>query len=132
MAKLRQKVGAEGPRSDPYGYEEITFTPTDGEIEVTLHTGLGDWIEVRLVKTEHRIRSYEKPGVSIDSLWEFWTGMTTKQAERYVERLEYPNKCPTCGSKKRDYGKGYAGEMIIFCANCGRGLWSEDPTPYII
>lgn len=132
MAKLRRKVGAEGPRSDPYGYEEITFTSTDGDLEVTIHSGLGDWIEARLVKTDHRMRLREKPGISIDSLWEFWTGMTCKQTERYVERLEYPNKCPNCKSKKFTFSTGFAGEIIAFCVNCGRGIWSEDPTPYVI
>jgi hypothetical protein len=43
MTTISMRTGSEGPSYDPYHYEEMTVVGRSGT--VTLHTGLGMWLQ---------------------------------------------------------------------------------------
>ncbi len=45
MARITIRNGSEGPRHDPYHFEEITFLKSDGTLIVG-HFGLVEWVNI--------------------------------------------------------------------------------------
>ncbi len=113
------RSGAEGPRHDPYHYDEITVTNARGKF--TYHGGLGSWCEANAFGRKWRVDG-DKPA------WETFvhhTGMTPYIAQVVVRRHE--NKTLTRKfreHKSRCNGQigwfdGYPGESLCGCNKCG-------------
>jgi hypothetical protein len=126
MNKLHLKTGTEGPRHDPYGYDELTFVSLLGRV-VTLHSGLMNWLkvngqimhppteEVNDIPLQERINRipalYEKMFYQL-------TGLTVKRALKIIENRDCPTRCPKCRSKNLEQVDGYIGESLVICGEC--------------
>ena len=104
-------TGTEGPKHDPYGYQEYAITTPNGV--TVLHEGLGVWISFRgeMLSTphgEHYIRKHMFPAL---------TGYTVEQIERIHRRLK--DRCLNCGSRDFRSESGYPGETFDVCSDCG-------------
>ena len=78
-SQVTLRSGSEGPKHDPYGYQEITVT--QGNVRVTGHIGLGLWIEDNITSRRMRFKSIEAMEVIFKEL----TGDT---AENWIEKYE--------------------------------------------
>lgn len=105
--------GTEGPRHDPYSYEEITVHGRNGP--VTLHTGLAVWCRgQRSAVSDTEADAY----VMFTRL----TGMTFQRAMRaYRRQEERPLREHNARCKGRDFEcvGGYPGEYLTMCGTCG-------------
>ena len=116
--KAWRRTGSEGPRHDPYAYEEITVETPSGE--TTLHMGLGVWLD----HNGHRIKpdfgnNYEASEKElITTIFPKLTGWTMDQINRFHTKLK--SRCRKCGSTKGTTTEtGYPGEYLEICVNCG-------------
>jgi hypothetical protein len=125
------KRGSEGPKHDPYAFEETTVVSTDGKVEATVHEGLDVFLKVG----NERILTYADvrgPNVHIDWLdealyrkideWfekEFGATFTVIMRVFRRRKARLMEKCVKCGSRKLEWYKGYPGESILVCNECG-------------
>ena len=114
MSHITQRTGTEGPRHDPYSYTEITVQ-RPGKKTVTVHLGLMQFVQVGASAPVHM--SYEL----LDQTFEALTGLTIKQAERALRRIEQQpyREHRKCGGY--EYTSGYPGETFCIC-KCGAHL----------
>jgi hypothetical protein len=81
MARVYIRRGTEGPRHDPYGYQETTFVKTNGtEVEARIG-GLG-YGRVTVNKTKF----FDGTDDEAEEVFERLTGMTTHDAEEAYYR----------------------------------------------
>lgn len=127
--ELDLRTGTEGPRHDPYGYEERIVHLNNSTYK--LHLGL-------VCYAEERIGTAECAAVEGEEAIQWWcarTGLTPDQFDKaYLRLTEPPRRCPACRSKV-EYHRGYVGESIACCSNpaCSTGVcWSEDVTERMI
>lgn len=116
--------GSEGPRHDPYSYEELILHRGDDEFK--LHIGLTVWFKIngREVKID-----YDNP----DEAWESYTEISICDFERAYYRVHGPkNKCPYCGSRNLEWFSGYVGEDMESCGDCGKFLYCEPVTESMV
>ena len=109
MSSVDIRTGTEGPRHDPYGYEELTVT-SERCGTVTLHTGLGTWLRV------NGACANEGDHNRCVKLFEWVCGITPQAARRAYERLR--NRCQKCGGTDQRAQSGYPGETFYFCVRC--------------
>lgn len=117
---LDRRTGSEGPSYDPYQYDEITVTTkfsTGEQRHITIHTGLGEWLKVNDVEVPIEA-DFNDHHTMFCATVEREVGISLGRLMSIVNKLEYPSKCPKCGSKHFNYYEGYVGETITFCANC--------------
>ena len=112
--KIRITTGTEGPRHDPYGFEEITVERD--EMKVTAHFGLADYLELNGTRMLLSSTDIEY----IENMFTQLTGINFKQARRYFDRIENPRRCRHCGTKRFEWFSGFPGESLMMCVNCGR------------
>lgn len=119
--KLYRHTGTEGPRHDPYGYEEFEmeeiYEGLNGieKTEKEAHLGLAVYFKI-----DDKDVSLEEFETSLGVSLKVWCAAILKS-------LEPPNKCPDCNSKLVS-GSGYVGEELLYCPN-GHGIfWSEEVT----
>lgn len=91
---------------------------------VTIHMGLGVWLEVDGVTTQER---HSGPsGKELQAEFERLTGISIGKFEEYHDRIHGPpDSCPHCGTKKLGCGSGWVGETVIFCPDCKVDLWED-------
>lgn len=123
--ELSLRTGTEGPRHDPYGYEERIVTVNNCTYK--LHLGLacyGKEEDETMVEGEEAV-----------AWWMARTGLSPDQFDKaYLRLTEPPRRCPACRSKV-EYHSGYVGEPIACCSNpaCSTGVcWSEEVTERMI
>lgn len=111
--KIRISSGSEGPSYDPYHYDDITVTRMGRE--VTLHLGLGCYLEVdgKVIMSEGN----EFPSERIVKEFELRTGLNPNTAMKYHQILR--SRCSECGCKRTTSHFGYVGETILVCDRCG-------------
>lgn len=105
MSNIQIQTGSEGPRHDPYGYTETTVTRSGGDV-VTLHEGLGEWVEVNGKRFDQ----------SCYEIFEHVAGITPRIAERVYDRRR--STCQNCGSRDLGAKRGYPGETFYICMRC--------------
>ena len=113
--KLYKKTGTEGPKHDPYAYEEITLRTTyaDGKtFTVAVHQGLAEW-----TKLNDKLFWHTHGKATCDEI----LGMVGLNY-RLLEKLANEQRCFKCGGTK---GKWI--EFGIQCARCGEYIYFEDP-----
>jgi hypothetical protein len=109
------RTGTEGPRHDPYGYEEWTWRRAART--VVLHEGLGCWVSFddRRLSNADLVRASGKADESACRHWfEGITGVPMKTLERVIHR---PRRC--CARPRIDWVAGYPGESLAVCRSCG-------------
>lgn len=118
MSSINIKAGSEGPRHDPYHYDEITVTRLDGSW-VTIHVGLALWAEA---SDGRKIDNYQEALV----LFERLAGISLPVAYKsYHEvRVRRYTRHP-CGQKHFIDVQGYPGESFVFCRKCGDAIDSS-------
>lgn len=117
MTSIDIKTGTEGPRHDPYGYEEITVTRPNGDV-ITLHQGLVEWVQVNNSQRHGNRRT-----ASCRKVFEFFAGCTPEVARRAYERVQYT--CKSCGRSDLRCVSGYPGETFNVCIHCDTVVSSD-------
>src|SRR4051812_2751822 len=116
MSKVRITRGTEGPRFDPYSYENITVVRSDGT-KATMHLGLGIWCEV---VHANGMRYQEHDPEQAAELFGKAAGITPRAAERaHREMLYRPYRFHPCGQSYLKGVDGYPGEHLVLCGKCG-------------
>lgn len=119
-SKIQHRSGSEGPKHDPYHFDEYTvtrFRSRGAPLVVKLHDGLGVWMEVNGVPEARR---------SKDRAERFFilTGIKLSKLGALHDRIHgMKTKCPKCGSKKLLHYDGYVGEGVQVCSKCGEPVW---------
>ncbi len=124
MTSIAIETGSEGPKHDPYGWEEVTVTRSNGD-EVTLHSGLGSWVAVNGERF-----AYAQPITLdlIDGEKEEWrllckkfeevAGCSPDAARKAYGRVRYT--CSKCGAfDDVEEMQGFPGETLAKCRQCG-------------
>jgi hypothetical protein len=106
---ITYKSGSEGPRHDPYHFEEVTIHGRAGN--VTAHIGLGVWLSVN----GHRM---EIPEVDLDISFQRLTGISIDVAFRLYRKLPYRRHSRTCSGRSMVSMPGYPGERLYICEKC--------------
>lgn len=122
-----QRSGTEGPRHDPYGWEEFEVHRNGNEVMYRAG-GLG---YVRLyLNGLCAFELYDRDGPvssTVDKFFELHTGHSRREWEEATERLmaHRMSKCSECGSKHFKAERGYPGETFTVCADCGHVVASD-------
>jgi hypothetical protein len=106
---ITYKQGSEGPRHDPYHYEEVTIHGRAGE--VTAHFGLGSWIR-------HNGERRMGPDVYVDVEFMKLTGIHPDVAFRLYRTLPYRRHARVCCGRSFSAQPGYPGETLYVCDKC--------------
>lgn len=110
MSNISISTGSEGPRHDPYSYQEITVERQ--ALMVTAHYGLAVWLDI------DRLVLHFSDSKALDEVFTATTGMTLAQAERAVRKLK---ELPYREHRKHggfEWADGFPGEALCFC-KCG-------------
>jgi hypothetical protein len=115
MSRLQIKTGTEGPRHDPYGFNEIWVTRPDRTV-VVYHEGIGTFCDVRMANGMQDCTDDPKKALT---LFEQYAGITPKAAHR-AEMARYWRKFKyhPCGSHHLKEVDGYPGETLVLCEKC--------------
>lgn len=109
------KTGLEGPRHDPYRYEEWTVDRSrSGGPKVLLHLGLAEWIKV----TWPGGKTWNVPIRNVRALttiFEKLSGASIKVWERSILRIR-----PCCDRPEPHSVEGLPGEDLTVCGRCGK------------
>lgn len=115
MTKITMRSGAEGPRHDPYHFEEITVDRQDGR-KVTLHVGLGVWATAEGGPMRERTDSPQEAY----HMFERYAGVSHHAMERAMHALPIRRiRQHPCGVKYLRDVNGYPGETLTVCEKCG-------------
>ncbi len=116
--------GIEGPRHDPYGWEELTVQRPNG-CWCYRTGGLG---YIKISRNEGIVfeqSDVTKSGAEKEAIDFFarMTGLTPVQWLRTEMRLN--RKCPSCGTKGYHLVGEYTGEEMIICDGCDNVVGSN-------
>jgi len=116
MAFLTKRSGTEGPRHDPYHYDEFIVTKR-GRTAI-LHLGLTAWLSIDGQRWNW-IKGSTAESNSIKH-FEHFCGCSLEAVEKAWDRLTDPPKCPSCGLGRnhRVSCGGFPGEELVQCT-CG-------------
>lgn len=114
--KVRKSTGSEGPRHDPYHYDELTIKTPQGEF--VAHLGLAVYVQENGEKISAAGNDYEQAFKWQDSYLVKWTGYTNKQLERIADQIKY--RCKEGGYHYGPELDGYPGESFCLCQKCGK------------
>jgi hypothetical protein len=123
---LSRRTGSEGPQHDPYSFTE--WTVDTNLSTVTLHSGLAQWVEVNGDRWSHSSfnswgEHYEEGIKMLEETFELETGIPVSKLEKYYDRIHHPKHC--CAKPQLEWKRGYPGEHLLICSNCGELLDSE-------
>ena len=119
MSTVSYNSGSEGPRHDPYHYDEVTIDRKNGDV-VTIHMGLAAWCKVK----RHGKTVFQVDGeTAAQTLFEWYAGITFHKAiglqyTLFRRRVKYH----ACGTRFLKSVSGYPGESFTICDNCGAHL----------
>lgn len=108
---ITYKSGAEGPKHDPYHYEELSIYGRNGI--TTVHLGLAYWVSsngVRITDGEHNIQ--------LNTVFRQLTGIEIDVAMRLYRTLPYRKHSKKCGGRTFNNVSGYPGETLYICGKC--------------
>ena len=111
MIRISLKTGTEGPRHDPYSYEEVTIER--GDSTTTIHLGLAEYCkytEGNKSLTIHRLPT--------DPMMLALCGLTLKQAKRILRKREEAKLRAHRSHGGMEWSRGYPGEQLLIC-KCG-------------
>lgn len=105
------RTGSEGPRHDPYSYEEWTIETPENTVQI--HQGLGDWIKCNGREYPETARGSRG---DLDNFLTEKVGFTLEQIRRIHRNLK--SRCPKGGQHEEEWISGYPGEDLLFCHKC--------------
>lgn len=112
-ATMHLARGSEGPRHDPYSYEELTVDGRNGE--TVIHIGLAVWI------TNDRMDLKVDDEKLVFDIFEKCVGVSfpaAMKAYHYVnDVLPYKLHAMRCDGRF-NHGTGYPGESFNYCDKC--------------
>lgn len=135
MSSITHSTGTEGPRHDPYGYNQLTVH-RDGandfptKLRVTIHSGLALWcmVEYRYYtgNGQHKwavMHNASHNSEKVLALFEQWAGVSYHHAERaYQTYQDRKFRRPACGEHCRgryiESTDGFPGETLYQCTKC--------------
>ncbi|HNW32673.1 MAG TPA: hypothetical protein PKL44_00275 [Candidatus Dojkabacteria bacterium] len=110
-------TGTEGPKHDPYGYTEYSFTHK-GE-DIVIHLGLREEMIIGSSKT------YGYDNITIAFADRFNHTITLSEFLSEVdETMHTPPSCE-CGCQEGEWVSGFPGEHLYICSKCKNVLDSE-------
>ena len=114
--KVHVRIGSEGPRHDPYSYNELTVVQPHGT--TVLHNGLGVWLKSddHDVQPPNYLSHDEREAWLRDAAFPMLTDFTVVQLERMARKLK--SRCK-CGGKSFHSEEGFPGETFDVCNRCG-------------
>lgn len=113
-SSITRKTGSEGPPYDPYHYEELTITRSDGR-KVTIHVGLAEWIDYFNGCTTRR---FEDSCQILASKFEAVMGISLKTALRIPQQL-LARRLNLHRKHDAEWVEGFPGETLLYCKTCG-------------
>lgn len=119
--KLFYKTGIEGPKYDPYMYEEY-IVHRNGK-EIILHLGLQEWIEINGERQEVVMKNLDEYLINPIEIFEEVTGLTLDKFKKYYDKIQ--NTCKNCGCNKTYAISGFPGEIIYLCRRCDSVVSSD-------
>lgn len=119
MTSITIKTGSEGPKHDPYHYEQITVRRSSGD-EIVYHCGgLSEWLEVRANDRVIRAAGYDETE-ECRRLFEAYVGVSYEVAVKAYRSLPWRRlKAHPCGLQFICDVPGYPGETLTVCGKCG-------------
>jgi hypothetical protein len=115
MTTITVRTGTEGPRHDPYHFEEVTVERDDGR-KVTLHLGLAVWSEASGGPLPERTDS--EPDAF--HMFERYSGVSYVAMMKAYRAIPLRRmKAHRCGMKYFRDVDGYPGETMTVCGKCG-------------
>lgn len=110
-------TGTEGPRHDPYSYEEYHVENANGK--TVLHCGLGVTLtnNGRKVEAPINLNWEARERYLRTTAFEAFAEYSIVQIERIHARLQA--RCRRCGSTQRQHMRGHPGEHFECCSACG-------------
>lgn len=113
--QVNVKTGTEGPRHDPYGYEEYTFEVESKKYK--LHLGLCDYLE----------KNGKALTENYDGILKIFPSILNKRLDQFLEEVaklenHEDEVCPKCGCPQCNWKNGHPGETLLICDNCGEVL----------
>lgn len=119
------RSGVEGPRHDPYGWQEVTVRGRAGV--VTYHAGLATWTKLVRESGEaevtHTFNGRDEAALRFERLVGV-TPETAREAKDRVEVRRIASHLRTCGSDLICVS-GHPGESLECCRRCGQPLRSH-------
>lgn len=115
---VHRRTGEEGPRHDPYHFEELSVTTPSGKTIIRSGIGVKLTHNGQEVHAPFNIGSWEKREAWL--LSEGFTnlaGISQKAIARITRRLK--SRCHKCGGRNFHEAKGYPGEYFTVCDSCG-------------
>ena len=122
MSSIYIKTGTEGPKHDPYGYEEITVE-REG-VTVMLHSGLDYFVKLNGKKVAVPVSDGSYPDnvrktyLKIAETFEQYAGITAEVAKRALRKYKC-RKIDGCRHKHTKWVDGFPGEEYEICLKCG-------------
>jgi hypothetical protein len=111
MSRIEIKTGSEGPAHDPYGWEEVTATRSDGTT-VTIHEGLVNWVSINGVKQWPENHDWK----ACARIFAGVAGISLDAARKAHERIM--TVCSKCGGTDLRSVAGHPGETLNICRRC--------------
>lgn len=126
MLKLKKRnlsieVGTEGPHHDPYSVVSYKLYEVWQKEEEQATAWIVTFVSHSLGFDEliiDGVHIKDTPALSCMDLWKYLTGMNTNDFQKYYDRINNPNRCTECRSKKLSWESGYPGEELLVCLNC--------------
>jgi hypothetical protein len=115
--RISRRTGSEGPRHDPYHYEELTVEGRNGT--TTVHMGLGEWIQ------NNKGPKVRIEGKELDSVFQAYTGIGIHTAIKLYEQRPWRKHSRICSGKDTETVHGYPGETLEVCCKCGQVVTSH-------
>ncbi len=115
--KMGIKTGTEGPKQDPYGYTEITVTLPDKT--VVLRAGIGVKLTINGVEVQPppKLHWEARERWLVNKAFVKEVGYSTRQLDRFHRKLK--ERCQKCGGRKFNWVRGFPGEHLNACVQCG-------------
>ena len=121
-SNIELRSGREGPRHDPYHYDELTLRRSDGRW-ATVHIGLAEWMEYFDGRVKRR---FEDSATVLNFKFEAVMGVSTRTVYRALHEIGARRiRNHKCGQRHLDWVSGYPGEELLYCNECGTVLDSS-------
>ncbi len=118
--KITVERGTEGPRHDPYSFEEVTIKRADGRC-ATAHVGLAEFVVIGQKDDAIRV---DASGSKLDQWLISTVGVTLAGARRAFDKLEASRLRMHRSHGGMGWSEGFPGEMLLWC-KCGAMLDSS-------
>jgi hypothetical protein len=121
MTHVSHRSGSEGPRHDPYHYDEYTLNRPNGDT-IVIHSGLANWCKLK--RDNKIVLEAECTHALPEKLFETYAGVSFRKFEKAFNSIpERKLRTHFCFGLNRSYKdfkcvSGYPGETLLVCSHC--------------